>query len=86
MLRTPDILDEARVFAEAAERQGGDPETAWNALTCLSGKILNRVKDISGRIGTGSLTVLLTDDYSASAAFCRGREAVRIDETCKVRL
>ena len=86
MLRTPDILDEARVFAEAAARQGGDPETAWNALTCLSGKILNRVKDISGHIVTGSLTVLLTDDYSASAAFCRGREAVRIDETCKVRL
>lgn len=86
MIRTPDIVDEARVFTEVARGQGGDPESVWESLTCLSGKILNRVTDISGHIGTGSLTVLLTDDYSASAAFCRGREAVRIDEKCRVRL
>ena len=37
MLRTPDILDEARVFAEAAARQGGDPETAWEDIKSRQG-------------------------------------------------
>lgn len=79
MLRTPDMVDEARVFTEVAESQGGDPEGVWNALVNLSGKILNRQSNISGRNGTGRLTVLLTDAEDASAAFGPGTEIVRAE-------
>ena len=79
MLRTPDMVDEARVFTEVAESQGGGPEGVWHALVNLSGKILNRQSNISGRNGTGRLTVLLTDAEDASAAFGPGTEIVRAE-------
>ncbi len=46
MICSPDILAEAAVFMDVAEYQGGDPLGALGALTELTGKILNRAKEI----------------------------------------
>ena len=83
MLRSPDLVDEARLFVKLAEAQGTDPECVWRALTELSGKILNHESNISGCNGAGRLTVLLTDAQSASAAFGPGTEIVRLESKTK---
>lgn len=79
MLRSPDMVDEAGVYVDIMERQGGDPDSVFGSLCNLSGKILNRHSSIPSQIGTGSLAVLLTDRFDASAAF-RGAEVVRVDK------
>lgn len=78
MIRSPDMVDEAGVFVRIMESQGGDPDGVFGALCNLSGKILNRHSSIPSQIGTGSLAVLLTDQFDASAAF-RGGGIVRVD-------
>ena len=60
MLCAPDMVAEAAVFAKVMERQGGPPSAAWNALTRLSGKLLNVHSGIQDTIGRGRLTVLET--------------------------
>ncbi len=78
MLRTPDVIDEARVFAELAQAQGGDPEGALRALTNLSGKILNANGRFTHPIGTDRLTILLTDSMDAPSALGGAVRRIRV--------
>ena len=83
MLRSPDLVDEARLFVKLAEAQGTDPECVWRALTELSGKILNQHRNIQNHNGTDVLSVIPTEDFDALSALGGKPEAVALDENTK---
>ena len=77
MLRGPDLVDEAGLFARIAEAQGGDPDGAWPAMSRLAGNILYRDVPITVHSGFGSTTVLLSDGKGALEALAPDAPAVR---------
>ncbi|MDO5861872.1 MAG: deaminase [Thermoplasmata archaeon] len=84
MLCRPDMVAEAAVFAEEAERQGGDPSDSLRALARLSRKILNAVKSNHVAAFPGPVAVLPAPDLDAVGAVRNGAERIILEQQRRI--